>query len=141
MKYVKSKIIPLPAIKENYPFIGIYHDNGRGSLTFVNGNRNNSGLIEPYNLYFLSDEEIKAGDVVLHDFGMGFEIENPCDIDNLKSNTRFKIIATTDEKLNKLGIARPSDKFLKSIVSLGVLGKLWLNMSIIMTTPYHILKQ
>lgn len=59
MKYFKSKVVILPAEKVSYPFIGIYHDNGKESLTYVTGNHNNSALIQPQNLYFLSDEEIK----------------------------------------------------------------------------------
>lgn len=46
--------------------------------------------------YIIVDEsEIKKGDPALHDFGMGYEIEIPCDPDNLKSNTRFKITHST----------------------------------------------
>lgn len=43
----------------------------------------------------VDDSEIKEGEPALHDFGMGYEIEVPCDPMNLKSNTRFKITHST----------------------------------------------
>jgi len=71
---------------------------------------------EKYNIYITSDEEIKEGDAVIHDFGMGYELENPCDSDNLKSNTRSKIILTTDQDLIADGVQAISDEFLKWFV-------------------------
>ena len=52
-------------------------------------------LIKTKDYLLLVDEEaeIKEGDVAVHDFGMGYDLEIPCDKDNLKSNTRFKVIA------------------------------------------------
>lgn len=46
-----------------------------------------------YLLFIDKGTEIKEGDIVVHNFGMSYEIEEPCDKDNLKSNTRYKIIA------------------------------------------------
>jgi hypothetical protein len=71
---------------------------------------------KPQHIYITSDEEIKEGDAVIHDFGMGYELENPCDSDNLKSNTRSKIILTTDQDLITDGVQAISDEFLKWFV-------------------------
>lgn len=68
------------------------------------------------NIYITSDEEIKEGDAVIHDFGMGYELENPCDSDNLKSNTRSKIILTTDPDLIADGVQAIDDEFLEWFV-------------------------
>ena len=67
-------------------------------------------------IYITSDSEIKEGDAVIHDFGMGYELENPCDSDNLKSNTRSKIILTTDQDLIADGVQAIDDNFLEWFV-------------------------
>jgi hypothetical protein len=67
-------------------------------------------------IYITSDEEIKEGDAVIHDFGMGYELENPCDSDNLKSNTISKIILTTDQDLIADGVQAIDDEFLEWFV-------------------------
>jgi len=69
-----------------------------------------------YNIYITSDEKIKEGDVVIHNFGMGYELEIPCDSDNLKSNTRSKIILTTDQDLIADGVQAIDDEFLEWFV-------------------------
>lgn len=52
-------------------------------------------LIQTKDYLLLVDKKakIKEGDIALHNFGMGYDLEIPCDKDNLKSNTRFKVIA------------------------------------------------
>ena len=53
------------------------------------------------NLYIISDDEIKEGEICVHDFGMGYELYT-MDSENCKSgvsNVHFKIIATTDNSL------------------------------------------
>jgi len=67
-------------------------------------------------IYITSDEEIKEGDAVIHNFGMGYELEIPCDSDNLKSNTRSKIILTTDQDLIADGVQSIDDEFLEWFV-------------------------
>lgn len=67
-------------------------------------------------IYITTDEEIKEGDAVIHNFGMGYELEIPCDPDNLKSNTRSKIILTTDQYLIKDGVQAIDDEFLEWFV-------------------------
>lgn len=37
--------------------------------------------------------EIKEGNIAIHDFGMGYDLEIPCDKDNLNSNTRKLVVA------------------------------------------------
>ncbi len=64
-------------------------------------------------IYITSDGEIKKGNPVIYDFGMGYQLENPCDPDNLKSNTRSKIILTTDPQLIEQGIQAIDDDFLQ----------------------------
>jgi len=71
---------------------------------------------KPQHIYITSDEEIKEGDAVIHDFGMGYELENPCDSDNLKSNTRSKIILTTDQDLIEDGVQAIDNDFLEWFV-------------------------
>ena len=73
----------------------------------------NSNLNGKVNVYITSNEEIKEGDAVIHDLAMFCELENPCDPDNLKSNTRKKIILTTDQDLIKDGVQAIDDEFLQ----------------------------
>jgi len=82
------------------------------------------------NIYITSDEEIKEGDAVIHNFGMGYELEIPCDPDNLKSNTRSKIILTTDQDLINDGVQPIDDEFLEWFVK----NPTCENIPIIMTT-------
>lgn len=124
--YKKSKVVMLPTTKASK----IVKEDG---VLKFNPSNINVGVKEYQHLYFLADEKIKEGDIVLHDFGMGWEIENPCDVDNLKSNTRFKIIATTDESLkipydgttpiskdwSGKSLPRPSNDFLKKFCEVG----------------------
>lgn len=67
-------------------------------------------------IYITSDEEIKEGEAVIHNFGMGYELEIPCDSDNLKSNTRSKIILTTDPDLIEDGVQAIDDDFIEWFV-------------------------
>jgi len=67
-------------------------------------------------LYVTSDEEIKEGDAVIHYFGIGYEVEYPCEPDNLHSNTRKKIILTTDTTLIENGVQPIDDEFLEWFV-------------------------
>lgn len=77
----------------------------------------NDGLLSGQrNIYITSDEEIKKGEPVIYDFGMGCELENPCDPDNLKSSRRSKIILTTDTQLIEQGIQAIDDDFLEWFV-------------------------
>lgn len=46
-----------------------------------------------YLLLINTEAEIKEGDIAIHDFGMGYDLEIPCDVDNLKSNTRKLVVA------------------------------------------------
>jgi len=73
-------------------------------------------ILVPHHIYITSDEEIKEGDAVIHDLAMFCELENPCDPDNLKSNTRKKIILTTDQELIADGVQAIDDEFLEWFV-------------------------
>ncbi len=89
-------------------------------LFFANNERemlsDTSLNIVAQHIYITSDEEIKEGDAVIHNFGMGYELEIPCDSDNLKSNTRSKIILTTDQDLIADGVQAIDDEFLEWFV-------------------------
>jgi hypothetical protein len=87
-----------------------------GVLHYSIMNKVRTGLLKGHHIYITSDEEIKEGDAVIHNFGMGYELENPCDSDNLKSNTRSKIILTTDPDLIKDGVQAIDDEFLEWFV-------------------------
>lgn len=49
--------------------------------------------LKKYLLLIDEEAEINKGDIAIHDFGMGYDLEIPCDKDNLKSNTRKLVIA------------------------------------------------
>lgn len=52
-------------------------------------------LIQTKDYLLLINEEaqIKEGSIAIYDFGMGYDLEIPCDKDNLKSNTRKLVVA------------------------------------------------
>ena len=92
-------------------------DNSCNELNYSEIEALSSKHITNQHIYITSDEEIKEGDAVIHDFGMGYELEIHCDSDNLKSNTRSKIILTTDKDLIADGVQAIDDEFLEWVIN------------------------
>lgn len=115
--FKKHRVVMLPTEKAtNFPFIGVYHDNGRKLITYVNSNSTNSALTQPQHLYILSDEVYfshKKGDWV-------YESDNTIPVyqftyDICEYPLR-RIIASTNPSLN---LPSPSDSFIKKYCELG----------------------
>jgi hypothetical protein len=95
----------------------LYFNNNDKCFQLCKVSKKSTPLKINQNIYITNSEEIKEGEPVIHNFGMGYELENPCDSDNLKSNTRFKIILTTDQDLIKDGVQAIDDEFLEWFVN------------------------
>ena len=84
----------------------------KGNLRLGYGKYVDKEFYQPQNLYFLSDEEIKEGDWVYLNNGIGnyiFSVSNK-NINAIMTNpTSKKIIATTDESLSSLNITKCSN--------------------------------
>jgi hypothetical protein len=94
----------------------LYLEYGDGDLCLSRNLLPQTSKSNNQHIYITSDEEIKEGDAVIHYFGMGYEVEYPCEHDNLHSNTRKKIILTTDTTLIADGVQSISYHFLEWFV-------------------------